>query len=129
MNIYFVRRDTVMLYQKYPGKSLRHIIGGPFIWAPLLFALILDLFVEMYQYVCFPLYGLEKVNRRDYISIWDRPRLKYLTWYQKLRCAYCGYMNGVFAYWGEIAHRTEGYRCGIIHQENNLKGHEYQHAH
>ena len=46
----------------------------------------------------------------------DRYQLEYLTFFQKLSCTYCGYVNGILAYWVEIAGETEKYWCGIKHK-------------
>ena len=75
---------------------------------------LLDLFVSLYQALCFPAYGIEKVRRRDYL-VFDRHHLAYLNLLQKLNCAYCSYANGLLAYVGEIAARTEQYWCPIKH--------------
>lgn len=40
-------------------------------------------------------------------------------------CAYCGYANGLAAYFKEITNSTEAYRCPIVHKYN-LKGQEHQ---
>ena len=45
-------------------------------------------------------------------------KLKYLTWYEKIGCAYCGYTNGLVGYWVAIAGETEKYWCGVMHKEN-----------
>lgn len=92
-----------------------HLISIPIIWAPLPIILILDLFAELYHQICFPIYGLEKVKRAEYILIMDRNKLQYLNPWEKIGCMYCGYANGVFAYFKEIAGRTEKYWCGIMH--------------
>ncbi len=73
--------------------------------------------MEMYHRICFPLCRMLYINRRKYIKIWDRGKLSYLGWRQKLYCMYCGYANGVVRYWGEIAGQTEHYWCGIKHKK------------
>lgn len=77
---------------------------------------ILDFFTEMYHRVCFPVYGLKYVNRSDYVRI-DRHRLAYLPFYDKVNCAFCGYVNGLLRYAVAIAAETERYWCGIKHQQ------------
>jgi hypothetical protein len=88
----------------------------PFIWLPLVGIIFLDLLTSLYQALCFPLYGLEKVKRSTYILIMDRNKLAYLTSLEKLDCMYCGYANGFLLYAKEIAGRTEKYWCGIMHE-------------
>ena len=75
---------------------------------------LLDLWASVYQWVCFPVYGISRVRRSAYVVI-DRQHLAYLNAIEKLNCVYCGYGNGVFAYVREIAGRTEQYRCPIRH--------------
>jgi hypothetical protein len=75
---------------------------------------LLDLWISLYQAVCFPLYGIAHVRRASYIVI-DRQHLEYLNAIEKFNCVYCGYANGVFAYVREIAGRTEQYWCPIRH--------------
>lgn len=106
MNYHKVRSD----------RFLAHALSAPVIWLPLIGILILDLFVTFYQAVCFPIYGLEKVKRSDYILIRDRNKLAYLEPLEKIGCMYCGYANGFFLYAKEIAGRTEKYWCGIMHE-------------
>jgi len=80
---------------------------------PLVFA---DLCIEAYHRICFPLYGLPYVPRRRYIRIWDRARLRYLAFPERIFCAYCGYTNGWLHYAAVIAAETETYWCGIQHR-------------
>jgi hypothetical protein len=87
--------------------------------APLIYALIipfalLDLLVSLYQAICFPVYGIPKVERRDHM-LFDRHRLGYLNAIEKLNCWYCSYGNGLLSYVREIAARTEQYWCPIKH--------------
>lgn len=93
---------------------LRNLIAAPFIYAVFFPIVVLDLFVSLYQAVCFRLWGIPRVNRSDYVIV-DRHRLPYLNAIQKLNCAYCGYANGVMAYASEVASRTEQYWCPIKH--------------
>jgi len=92
----------------------RYALSAPIIYAMIIPAVVMDLFVSFYQWTCFPLYGIPKVKRRDYIAI-DRHRLTYLNLLQKLNCVYCGYFNGLVAYVREISARTEQFWCPIRH--------------
>ncbi|WP_292654263.1 hypothetical protein [Nitratifractor sp.] len=89
-------------------------LTAPVIYGMIVPAVILDLCVTVYQAVCFPVYGIPKVRRRDYITL-DRHRLPYLNALQKLNCVYCGYFNGLIDYVREIASRTEQFWCPIRH--------------
>jgi hypothetical protein len=90
------------------------IVTGPVIWAGIIPIAILDFFMIVYQAICFPVYGIPRVKRSDYIKL-DRKYLAYLNWAEKLNCEYCGYANGVLACATEIAARTEQYWCPIKH--------------
>ncbi|MFN7922434.1 MAG: hypothetical protein U0Q16_20185 [Bryobacteraceae bacterium] len=92
------------------------VLTAPFIYACFVPFLLLDLFISTYQAICFPVYGVPKVRRRDYI-VFDRGKLKYLNLLERLNCAYCSYANGLSAYVTEIAARTEQHWCPIKHAE------------
>jgi hypothetical protein len=105
-------RTTLRSYIKSSG--LLAALTVPFIYAVIIPFVMLDVFVATYQAVCFPVYGIPKVRRRDYI-IFDRQHLGYLNYIEKLNCAYCSYGNGLIAYVSEIVSRTEQYWCPIKH--------------
>ncbi len=96
------------------GASLCTILSAPVIYAMVLPAVILDLCLFLYQTICFPVYGIPKVRRRDHIVL-DRHYLKYLNFIERLNCDYCSYFNGLSSYATEIAARTEQYWCPIKH--------------
>ena len=96
------------------GANPLVILTAPVIYAGVVPFLLLDLFVTVYQTVCFPIYGIAKVKRADYL-VFDRHHLAYLNALEKLNCAYCSYANGLIAYVREIAARTEQYWCPIKH--------------
>jgi hypothetical protein len=111
-------------------RLLRYIVGArPLIalTAPIIYLLIIpfalvDLFVTIYQAVCFPVYGIARVRRRDYM-VFDRRYLAYLNALEKLNCAYCSYANGVIGYVREIGSRTEQYWCPIKHARKVIGAH------
>ena len=70
--------------------------------------------MTLYQWVCFPIYGIARVRRRDYFTL-DYHKLGYLNVIEKAHCVYCGYVNGFVAYVREIAARTEQYWCPTRH--------------
>ncbi len=98
------------------------ILTAPVIYALIIPVAVLDLFVALYQAVCFPVYGIPRVRRRDYLAF-DREHLAYLNGIEKLNCAYCAYANGVFAYVREVGSRTEQYWCPIKHARRVLGTH------
>ncbi|HEY2124653.1 MAG TPA: hypothetical protein VGG94_04230 [Chthoniobacterales bacterium] len=95
-------------------STLFVLLTTPLIWFMLLPIAFLDLTITIYQMICFPIYGIPRVRRSDFILL-DRHRLAYLNGIEKLNCQYCGYANGTFAYVTEIAARTEQYWCPIKH--------------
>ncbi|HAT03658.1 MAG TPA: hypothetical protein DCS29_02665 [Candidatus Magasanikbacteria bacterium] len=97
-------------------RYIRHFLSFPFIYGLLLPLVLLDIVVEIYHRVCFPLYGLPYIRRGQYIRI-DRHKLSYLNLIEKMNCVYCGYGNGLAHYLTEIAAQTEKYWCGIRHKD------------
>jgi len=106
-----------MDYKKYPNRILRHYLSMPFIYLMFIPMGFLDICLEIYHQVCFRLYKIPLIKRSMYIKI-DRHKLQYLTWYEKIHCAYCGYANGLAHYFTAIAAETEKYWCGIKHQKD-----------
>jgi len=100
------------------------LLTAPVIYAMIVPFALMDLFVTIYQRVCFPVYGIERVRRADFIRI-DRHHLAYLNAVQKLNCVYCGYANGLIGYVQEIAGRTEAYWCPIKHAARIGAHHAY----
>ncbi len=94
--------------------EILNILTAPVIWSCLFPAVFMDLVMTFYQAICFPIYGIPKVKRKDYIVV-DRHYLSYLNGLEKLNCVYCGYFNGLIGYVQEIAARTEQYWCPIKH--------------
>ena len=92
------------------------LFTGPVIWMGLFPILLVDLVGSIYQAICFPIYGIPKVRRVDYLAF-DRHRLSYLNFIEKLNCEYCAYANGILAYFTEVAARTEQHWCPIKHAE------------
>lgn len=108
-------------------SRLLAIVTAPFIYAVIIPFVLLDLFVSVYQTVCFPVYGIPKARRRDYVAI-DRNKLRYLNALEGLNCLYCSYGNGVLAYGVEIAGRTEQHWCPIKHARRVQNTHDrYSH--
>jgi hypothetical protein len=110
-----------MEYLKYYNKNIKtyikHLISAPFIYSVFFWFIILDVLVEIYHRICFPLYDLPLVDRSKYIKF-DRHRLTYLSWWDKFNCLYCSYWNGLLAYVTKIAAETEKYWCWIKHGQD-----------
>ena len=104
--------------------DLKSFIAAPFMYALIVPLAFLDLSVSLYQFVCFPLFGIQKAKRSDCI-VFDRAHLAYLNLFEKINCAYCSYGNGLIAYVREIAGKTEQYWCPIKHAKRMYLSHPY----
>lgn len=92
----------------------RHILSVPFIYLVAVPLGLLDLSISLYQLVCFPLYRIARVRRKDFF-VYDRGSLAYLNVLEKFHCQYCAYATGLLAYAREVVGRTEQYWCPIKH--------------
>lgn len=99
-----------------------NLVTGPIIYSMIVPLALLDLCVSFYQMTCFPIYGITKVRRSDYL-VFDRQQLGYLNAIEKFHCTYCAYGNGLLAYVTEIVARTEEYFCPIKHARKMLGTH------
>jgi len=95
-------------------SSLFNALTAPLVYSLIVPLALADLWISFYQWLCFPIYGIDRVRRRDYFAI-DRHLLGYLNVIEKVNCTFCSYANGLFAYAGEVAARTEQYWCPIKH--------------
>lgn len=100
----------------------QNLLTGPIIYSMIIPLLITDFFISFYQITCFPIYGIKKVRRADYI-IFDRQHLNYLNFIEKFHCTYCAYGTGMIAYISEIVARTEQYFCPIKHARKIIGTH------
>ena len=100
------------------------VLSAPVIYSLIVPIVLVDLWVMAYQAICFPIYKIPKVRRRDYL-IFDRHHLAYLNIIEKINCAYCSYCNGAIAFVREVASRTEVYWCPIKHARRVLGPHPH----
>lgn len=98
-------------------------VTSPAIYSLIIPFALTDLWVSLYQAICFPIYGIERVQRRAYFKT-DRAKLSYLNALEKFNCIYCSYVNGVIGFVREVAARTEQYWCPIKHQSDPIDPHE-----
>lgn len=68
----------------------QNLITGPLIYGMAAPLVLLDACVSFYQWACFPIYGIAKVRRSDYL-VFDRRHLAYLNLIEKFHCTYCEY--------------------------------------
>ena len=122
--------ETLIEHRLHKISSWKHlrstrllvILSSPLIYACAVPFVLLDLSVALYQFVCFPIYGIPKVRRKDYL-IFDRGKLAYLNTIEKVGCIYCSYANGLLAMITEVAARTEQHFCPIKHAHTLAKTH------
>jgi hypothetical protein len=98
------------------------ILSAPVIYSLIIPFALVDLWVSLYQSICFRIYRIPRAPRGRYM-IFDRAGLPYLNFIEKLNCAYCSYVNGVIAYAREVGSRTEQYWCPIKHARRVLGAH------
>ena len=108
------RRYKIGLFRFLARTRFLVLLSAPLIYAGWIPFLLLDLFVTLYQAVCFPIFHIPKVKRSDYL-VFDREDLPYLNLIEKFNCFYCSYGNGIAGYTREVAARTEQYWCPIKH--------------
>jgi len=108
------RLHKISSWKHLRSTPLLVILSSPLIYLCVLPFLLLDASVALYQFVCFPIYGIPKVPRKDYL-VFDRGVLAYLNTIEKVGCIYCSYANGLLALITEIAARSEQHFCPIKH--------------
>lgn len=114
-----------MEHLKHKDRLFKHLISSPFIYWAGIWLVLLDIFIEIYHRICFPLYWLELVDRKKYFQF-KRHKLPYLNYLERFNCAYCSYWNGLMKYATEIIAQTEKYWCGIKNmQEDGLLNPEH----
>lgn len=104
--------------------DFKSFLAAPFIYILIVPLILLDALVSIYQAICFPLFGIQKAKRGDYI-VFDRAHLAYLNLFEKMNCAYCSYGNGLITFVREIAGKTEQYWCPIKHAKRMYLAHPY----
>lgn len=117
------RKFKTGLIRYFAEARLASIVVAPVIYSGLVPLILLDLFLFCYQSLCFPIYGITKVRRADYL-VFDRQDLPYLNLIEKLNCGYCSYGNGLAGLFREVAARTEQYWCPIKHARRIIAAHE-----
>jgi hypothetical protein len=108
------RLHRISSWKHLRNTHLLVILTSPLIYLCVLPFLLLDASVALYQFVCFPIYGIPRVPRKDYL-VFDRGVLAYLNTIEKVGCIYCSYANGLLALITEISARTEQHFCPIKH--------------
>ena len=123
-------KEVLRIHREIKTRAVRYFIdANPLIilTAPVIYSLIVpivlvDIWVMAFQAICFPIYKIPLVRRRDFL-VFDRHHLAYLNIIEKINCAYCSYCNGAIAFTREVAARTELYWCPIKHARRVLGPH------
>jgi hypothetical protein len=125
-------REVLRMHRALKTRAGRYLIDAnplmilttPVIYSLLIPIALLDIWIMTYQAICFPVYRIPQVRRRDYL-VFDRHHLAYLNTIEKINCAYCSYANGAIAFMREVASRTEIYWCPIKHARRVLGPHPH----
>lgn len=108
------REHRTALWTYLRTARIGHILTAPLIYSLFIPFVLLDVLVTLYQHVCFRVYRIPLVRRREYLVI-DHQHLVYLNIVEKFNCMYCGYSNGLIEYVREVTSRTEQFWCPIKH--------------
>jgi len=96
------------------ASPLSSLVVAPVLYAFIIPLILLDLMTNLYQRVCFPIWGIRRLPRADFVRM-DRVYLSYLNGIQKLNCVFCSYATGVLSWVREVASITEQFWCPIKH--------------
>ncbi|MBT9520500.1 MAG: hypothetical protein IV101_06360 [Dechloromonas sp.] len=117
------RRYKIGLFRFLLRTRFLVALTAPLIYLGWIPFLLMDLFVTIYQAICFPVYRIPRVKRSEYM-VFGREDLPYLNIIEKFNCFYCSYGNGVASYTREVAARTEQYWCPIKHARRVKAAHD-----
>ena len=107
-----MKKEHINSYNAEQKGRWALFLSMPFIYAMVIPFFIIHVCTEIYQAICFPLYGIKTIDSNKYIRD-QRWKLQYLSWSEKLNCLYCGYANGVIEFVKEVANETERAWCPI----------------
>ncbi len=119
------RKQKISIFESIFSARVREVLSIPFIYAMIVPAVFLDIFLFIYQNTAIRLYKIPLVKRSDYITF-DRKELDYLNSIQKINCLYCSYVNWLFSYAVEVGWRTEKYWCPIKSAKKMKTSHDWQ---
>jgi len=124
----------ILIYMKLlvieKGKKLKEknllfkLIGTSMIWSAIIPIIIVDIYATIYQEIYFTIQGIPKIKRSNYLNF-DRWNLSKLSIGQKISCIYCGYANGIVAWFKALVNQTETYSCAVKHQYE-MPGQDHQ---
>ena len=120
----FLEEKEIVKRIKFPKVKFnwKYLISIPFIYSMIIPTVLLHIFIQIYQQVCFRLYGIPLVNQREYL-VYDRQLFSFLNPIEKFNCIYCSYVNNIFRFSTEIGARTERYWCPVKYYRRINKSH------
>jgi hypothetical protein len=118
------RKARMGLFHWFLTVRPQNYLTAPIIYGMIAPLALFDLCISFYQLTCFPIYGVARVKRGDYI-VFDHQYLAYLNIIEKVDCLYCSYAVGLLGYAHEITARTEQYFCPIKHARKMLNAHAH----
>ncbi|KUK66818.1 MAG: hypothetical protein XD87_0470 [candidate division WS6 bacterium 36_33] len=109
---------------KFPKVKFnwKYLVSMPFIYSMIIPTVFLHISIQIYQQVCFRLYGIPTVKQKEYL-VYDRKLLSLLNPIEKFNCIYCSYVNNILRFSTEIGARTERYWCPIKYYRRIDKTH------
>ena len=116
------QRVKVGVFKWFKTVRPQNFLTAPIIYGMIVPIALFDLCITIYQATCFPIYGITKIKRGDYI-VFDHQHLAYLNIIEKVDCMYCSYAVGLLSFASEITARTEQYFCPIKHAKKVLAAH------
>jgi hypothetical protein len=110
----FLEDRKIVKRIKFPKIKFnwKYLVSTPFIYSMIIPTVILHIFIQIYQQVCFRLYGIPIVEQKEYL-VYDRQLFSLLNPIEKFNCLYCSYVINLFRFATEIGARTERYWCPI----------------
>ena len=110
----FLEDRKIVKRIKFPKIKFnwKYLVSTPFIYSMIIPTVILHIFIQIYQQVCFRLYGIPIVEQKEYL-VYDRQLFSLLNPIEKFNCLYCSYVINLFRFATEIGARTERYCCPI----------------
>ena len=120
----FLEEKEIVKRIKFPKVKFnwKHLISIPFIYSMIIPTVLLHISIQIYQQVCFRLYGIPLVRQSEYL-VYDRQLFSFLNPMEKFNCIYCSYVNNIFRFSTEIGARTERYWCPIKYYRRINKSH------
>lgn len=121
------KENMKTLFVWFSETPILHFLSSPVVYMMVFPAMLLDVMLFIYTKVVSSVFKFTFPSRNKYV-VFDRQYLGYLNSIEKINCMYCSYFNGLMAYSGAIASRTELYFCPIKHAKKIAYKHEYYDA-